>query len=657
MTGLVLSGSVGIIPRTKSRLLPDVAARSAVNIKLTAGEMEPYRQPKLVAVPVKTLPFTTIFRARNGAQAVWFAWTEEVDVCRMPLPAEAEPRFVWTGEGEPRWAPYSLAISGSGNDYPHSAYALGIPNPGAAPTVTPSGGSLANVNRAYCYTFFSQHGEESGPSLPSASTSGKPDGTWAIAGMSAFPTNSGSGTASHASGVTTFTNSASAATWLRAGDQVVIAGDTVTVIETPAADSFKVPGNYSAATTWARKANWNTAGMKRRLYRTAGTAGGFQLVTDDVGTTYNDTLSDANILGDDLISTGWKPPPAGLRGVMVTSFGSLVGFVGNQVWMTEPYQAHTWIHSFSTDYDIVAIALSGADLAIGTKANAYVGVGSDPSNFGLSKIDVPYPCLSKRSMVSDGSGALYSTKHGMAYMVNGAINIITEPWYTLDEWQALNPDTVFCEVAFDRLYFSYVDNGGARRTRVLDAPNKIHYTLDVPAFDIYQDDSGGDVFLATLRGIEQLDPIDGAPMAMELWSKEYVLPKPTNFGAAKIEFDPAIDALVAAAQQAAHDAAVAANGALYASGNDNGWIGAQFIGEAAIGEGDMLDIPEIPVGNTVSFTLYERDVVRYSRVVESNKAFKLPAGYKGTNFSVRVNSQCHIERVLVAETLSELATL
>lgn len=644
-----------MIPKLKVRQLPDDAARSATNTKLTSGELVPYRKPKSASVPSKPKPLLAIYSAPYGTNLAWLTWPFDVDVVRMPLFSEVEPRFAWTGDGEPRWATYGMATSGGGNDYPKTFFALGIPKPTSAPTVTPTGGSGSNVTRFYCYTFFSQHGEESAPSPVSDDTTGKVDGSWAIAGMAAFPTSSGTGTASYAAGETTFTNGASAPTWLRVGDQVVIDSTTLTVTATPSADSFKVPGDFSAETTWARVAPWNTTGMKRRLYRTAGTAAGFQLVDDDVGTTYTDTLSDADIPGDDLISQNYDPPPTGLKGLCVTSFGSLVGFFGNQLWMTEPYQGFAWKYSFSTDFPIVAIANAGNDIGVGTQAYPYCGIGSDPSNFILQKIESPYPCLSKRSMYADGSGAGYATKHGMAYIIAGQARIITEPWFTVDEWKPLQPETMFCEYALDRVFIGY--NDGSKRMLVLDTAAQTLIGIDMLAYDIYQDDSSGVVYVSTADGIFEMDPVDGAPLSMELWSKQYTLPKPINFGAAVVEFDAAIDNDVAAAQQAAHDAAVTANAALISTGDVGGYFGDSFFGDLSFAGDYLVDVPDVPAQNLVTFTLYDEEKVVYSRVVASSKPFRLPAGRKMQFPSIKVNGQCAIRRTMIAETIKELESV
>lgn len=657
--GVVLefSGFKGTIPKLSPRLLPEGCAQAATNIKTSSGEVRPYRKSKVVSQPNKTLPPLSIYRATNGTVGQWFSWPSDVNVARFPFPQSVEPRFGWSGDHEPRWAPYNTAITGGGNDYPHSFYALGIPVPTSAVSVTPSGGAGSTVSRSYCYTFFSQHGEESGPSPTSTVTSGKVDGSWAVTGMSAFPINTSTGTASYAAGVTTFTDTASAPHWLRVGDEVILNSTELTVASCPTAYSFTVAGDYHTATSWSRVAPWNTTGMTRRLYRTDGTAASFQLVVDGLtSTSYTDTLLAANILGDELISQGWEPPPATMINMGVTSFGSLYGTVNNVLYLSEPYQPHAFsdAYTYASDYDIVACALAATDLAVATTAYPYFGVGSDPSNFQLVKQEAPLPCLSKRSMASDGTGALYATKHGIAYMAGGTTKVISEDFWTVDEWTPLNPATMFFELAYGRIFIGYTDSNGVNRLLLLNTNEGSLFSIDILASCLYRDNSSGTLYMGTANGIEEFDPQDGAPLNLEWWSKEEVLAKPVNLGAAKIDFTAAIDPVTQAAQQAAYNAAVAVNAPLMASGDIGGYFGASYWGQYEYAGSSLVDVPAPPAQNTVAFTLFEGGEVMFSTVVDSDAAFRLPAGYRGDHYSVKINSQCAVKRVLVAETMADL---
>jgi hypothetical protein len=663
----------GLIPKIGTRLLPDSAAQVANNIKLQSGEIRPLRLPALVNTPTKPLPAETIYQARNGETSAWLSWPFDVDVVRVPLSAEVEARFVWTGDSEPKIGTYSNAMAGGGNNYPSTYYSLGVPAPITAPTVTPSGGAGATTTRAYTYTFFSALGEESASAPASALTTGKVDDTWAITAMDAVPPNTGNITA-----ITYVGNSVTVTSdvthYNRVGEEVTIAGVTtvanvngtwtLTAINTAAKTmTFTVTstptGTYNNATdttdTWARKTNWNTSGMKRRLYRSTGSLGTVQLVHDDVGTTYNDTVTDANLLGDELISSAWALPPVGLRGVDVHSSGALVGFVGNLLCFSEPLQPHAWPveYQLSTEHDIVGVGAFGSEVGVGTTGNPYVASGTDPASMAFQKLDGMYPCLSKRSLIGFADGLIYASAYGLVYAGQSGVSIFTEQFYSKDEWQALKPETMSCASAYGRLYVAYKLDDGTRSILVFD--EGILVAADVQTYALYADAATSEVFVSDADGIKTWDDADSYPLNGSWRSKDFVLPAPVNFGAAKIEFDNAIDDATQSAINAAIAAAVAANAAMMATGNIGGSINSMAYNAGMVSGTELTAVPDDPPSNQVTFILRKNmDEVVMTRVVSSNRGFRLPSGYKADTFSVEVLGQCRIREIRLAETMDSL---
>jgi hypothetical protein len=404
-------------------LLNEGFAQTADNVNLLSGEIRPIRRPYMTDAALAN--DLAVFRAEYLTAEKWRGWTMDVDIATVPLPPEVEYRYVWTGDAGPKWNRFSTFQTVA------SDLSLGIPAPIAAPAVAPSGGVGATTTRLYVYTFWSQDAEESSPSPASTLTTGKVDDTWAITGMSAFPLNTGSiTTASLDTPSNTFTQvSTSQAHYLRVGDKITIAGVTgmtdlngtwtvagvvSSLIFYVALDTIQV---YLAGGTWTRDAPWNTVGMTRRLYRSAGTNATFQLVAENItATTYNDTITDALIPGDELISDDWLPPPATLRSVVSMPSGALAGISGSTLYMSEPYQPHAWptAYQFGLAYPAVALAAYGTVAVVGTLGQPYMADGVDPASVTLERVDSVWPCLSKRSMCSVGDGVIYATSHGMA---------------------------------------------------------------------------------------------------------------------------------------------------------------------------------------------------------------------------------------------------
>lgn len=651
MAAIRITPFLGMLPRTAPRLLPEGAAVEATNVDLTSGEIIPIRRKNLVNTPSVAGPWLAVYRAEYNGAEVWLAWPRDVDVVRAPLPSTVEPRFYWAGDGEPRYAKYS--------GLPATFFAMGVPRPKAAPTVTPSGGTGAATTRVYVYTFYSALDEESGESPASALTTGKVDDSWAIAGMDAFPANSGTGSVSFAGGVSTFTNTGNH--WLRVGDEVVISGTTVAVSEVTSNSVYKVPGNFAGATTWARKAPWNTTGMKRRLYRSAGSTGSYQLVNDNVGTSYSDTLTDSQILGDELISQGWEPPPPGLRGLIVLPNGAMVGFLDNEVRYSEPLQFHAWPDSYRRrcDFPVVGIEAYGTTVVACTASVPYVLSGVEPASVTPESVQQVWPCLSKRGVISVGDGVLYPTSYGLAYIGLRGAFIWTEAFYGRADWRPLNPETMVAAVTEGRVYLRYEADDGGRGVLMFEPDGGSIRLTSLSAFpdELYADARNGLLYLVDALGIYQFDASDGLRENYAWRSRDYHLGKMVNLGAAKVDFASEMTAADSAKAQADYDAAIAANAALVAGytgfGALNGAGGG--VNETRVDGSSIQGLPEV-ASDSVTFTLYSKGLAVYStKLFADDRAFRLPAGFRTDVLAVGLSGTARVNAVKLAETMAGLS--
>lgn len=657
MPGIRIGPFYGSAPRTAERLLGDNLAVKAANLILTSGEVRPIREPELVNIPVSARPWISVYRAARGEDEKWLAWNRDVDIVRAPLAASVEPRFYWTGDGEPRYAKFT--------GLPNTFFSLGIPKPQVKPTVVPSGGTGIDVTRFYVYTFFSELGEESAPSPLSTIATGKVDATWAISGMDNFPASSGSGTAAHAAGVTTFTNTG--LHWLRAGEEIVIAGTKVVVSNTPSPTVFTVPGNFAGATAWSRVAPWNTSNMKRRLYRSAGTAAMFQLVSDNVPTSYNDTLTDAQILGDELISLGWELPPVNLKGLIDLPNGSLVGFFDNQVCYSEPFQPHAWPTAFrrGTTFDVVGLGSYGTTVVACTKSDPFICEGSEPAVVTAESANQVWPCLSKRSVISVGDGVMFATTYGMAYIGRTGSEIWTRSLFTRYEWNPLQPHTMVAAKAEGRIFVRYESDTGAKGMLVFDQENpQIGLTmLSLYPDEIYSDRVNGQFYLVNEDGIKRYDAASGERVNYEWLSREYTFQKPVNFGACKVDFVSEQTQDDVAADKAEFDLLAQSNQLLLGTYRGFGGINGSPLSRCLLNGSNLQNIS--PPGVSAStITLYAKSaqnkdlrVVDSRQLIDDERPFKLKAGFKADVWQIGITGTLRIKSVKVAETIRALENI
>lgn len=553
---------------------------------------------------------------------------------------------------------YGITVSGS----PDESQTLGIPTPVAAATVTSTGGTGANATRFYVYTFYSENNEESSPSPASSLVTGKVDATWSITGMDVAPSNTGA--------ITSVTKTSSAVTltlsgnhYFRPTDLVAISGVLGMTDLNGSWPIDSVPSNnqitinlataqtYTSGGTWLRAVPWGNC--TKRLYRTSsGSKADFQLVALDItGSSFTDTLTDLQIPGDSIVSEGWVPPPPNMIGMITMSNGVLAGFYDNTVCMSEPYQPHAWPTAYRRKMTstIVGIASFDTNIGVATVGNPVVLTGSDPDQMIPVKHNKSLPCLSRASVCGVGDGVIYASKNGLVKMDISDAGMFTSVLFGPEEWNRLVPSTT--KLAFDgtKLYLStesgvvYIFNtveGGALTTtnQVVDG--------------MYADETTGDLFFAFAKKVYVLESFTSAPLTTDWWSRENVLPFPVNFGAVKIEIDSnyAIDAAAAILQEQAD--AIASNVTKISTIGGRGGLGARVVNAQPI-NGSFLDpIPTSTV--SVSFSLYAKEQLIYTGVLQNGVIARLPAGYKSDTFSVRLQANTQVKAVTLADTPGNL---
>lgn len=442
MTAIGIKAFRGSVPRISPRLLQPNQAQRAWNCRITAGRLDPVRKPLLVStISSITGAIRTLYRYRHFQSGVpienWLVWNVDANVVRSPIANDDRGAFYFTAEdNEPRVSDYATAITGTA--YPAAWYALGVPNPTAAPSVTVSGGAAPVETRAYVYTFVTPWGEESGPSPASAVLSGNINGTWALTGLQTAPPNTGTVTGAvantPASGQvrvtlnTTFGLAAHERLSLSGvlgmtslnGSHRILSVDAATNRVVVALDTSQT---YTSGGTWARESPLNTTGMVKRIYRTAGTNAAFLFVSEiPVATTsYNDTVAGTN-LGEALPTSGTLPPPKNLTCFEVLPNGCGVGLAGNELCFSDPYRLYSWPISnrYSFSGRGVALVKAGNSVIVLTDTFPILFTGSDPEAMSPTTIETYAPCVAKRGTVDVGGGALYPSFDGLWLVTPGA---------------------------------------------------------------------------------------------------------------------------------------------------------------------------------------------------------------------------------------------
>ncbi len=185
-----------------------------------------------------------------------------------------------------------------------------------------------------------------------------------------------------------------------------------------------------------------------RIYRTVVGTGGLAsyFFVADVPVTqaqYVDNIDDSLVaLNITLPSATWFPPPENLEGMTSLPNGIAVGFKGNELWFSEPYQPHAWPPNYvlTTEFPIVGLGVTGQSAVACTSAYPYVASGVNPGTMSLTKIKMAAPCNSRGSVLGTDTGVYYTSPNGMIQVTeSGQATNTTELWITREKWQALTP--------------------------------------------------------------------------------------------------------------------------------------------------------------------------------------------------------------------------
>jgi hypothetical protein len=542
----------------------------------------------------------------------------------------------------------------------------------------------ATIPRAYVYTWVTPWGEESVPSDPSvdvyvkegqpitvsALPSAKPDGKNYVRGLRLYRTIvSVSGTDYFRLRTLWFPTQLA---------RVSRASNVVTVkmalphnlIER---DRFKISG--CTDTTFNITEGIVLEVIDRLTFTFAQTAGDVADKAETAGTLYHDvseSLDDtARYWGDGsftflddfsvrnlftpLTSEEYDPPPKDLKGLVVIQNTIYAGFVGNKVYFSEPGQPHAWPEKYalSFDSDIISLASVTGYLVVLTETFPFRVSGSDPAIMTFARIDTPYPCLSKQSVVNMGYGVAYSTHGGIAiYDPTAGADLITKFVHDWDTWPvALDPTSIvasffngkyFASHSTDSIIFERDDKIGGFFTKIrfrFDAAwldpitNRLYYTVGTQGF-VYEWDSR-----------EQ-------PLAPLEWkSKVIVNQEYINIGAARVVADYEIDEDEIAALEALNEAIVVFNEGVWAQNTQLGPINGYMFNETLLnGDPYMQYQLEVPAVLPVVFRLWADKKLVFQGVISDSEIFRLPTGYRSDTFEVAVSGSARVRSIHIGET-------
>ena len=643
MTHIVIKQFGGMIPRLGQQNLPDNAADVARNCLLLSGELRGLHSPLLIK------DFTTdnlgyvlkrAYRLRDDNDDFWVPFDDNLaHFLKGPLVNDKHDRYYWTaGNTFPRYSPKADIKSGA------TPKKLGVPAPVTAPTVSPpsSTADAIVVSRAYVYTFVTEFGEEGPPSPPSV-VSGPDSGTWSISGFDAT-----------------------------------------------------LPGNGYAA-------------KNIRIYRTiTGQSGAtdYHFVTElswPAGS-YDDSLSTEDVALNDLLETySWYPPPDGwdevgqtydytkaLQGIILHPNGFLVGYVGRDLYFSEPYRPHAWPPEYVTTAqdEIVGLGIFGTSIVVATKGYPYTATGINPASISFVKDDTPEPCLSHWSVVSMPYGVMYASKNGLVLVNSGGAQVATSKLMTRDEWAEFSPQTL--EAArYNNQYIGFYNKDEGIMFSP-DEPQAAIVALDQwwTAEAVMTDQFTGDVVLLDRNKIFRWNPVDGVAYPYQWRSKEFDSPKPVNFGAFRCEWEEGnvfggagldeyrsfnaarisypLNPINSHALNGSDFVPVYEDNQTDPDGNPLifGWVPKYAIFtdvyplKLPAGGSPLWDINYLTfLATWIKVRVFANDEKVFEHTLEDNQLYRLPSGYKATRWEIEIEGNAFVKNFKMAETAKGLMAI
>lgn len=211
---------------------------------------------------------------------------------------------------------------------------------------------------------------------------------------------------------------------------------------------------------------------KWRVYRsnTGSARSEFQYVGEAAvsETTFTDSVK-SEALGEVCPTVTWAAPPelsSGpnryLRGLVGMPNGVFAGYLGDTVAFCEPYKPYAWPveYQITLEFPVVALGVFGQTLFVGTTSNPYYISGADSASMSAQKMDSKQSCVSARSVVSVSGGVVYASPDGLCLASASGIKNMTAGVYTREDWQKLNPSSMFCVVHEDICYVFYAGGTG-----------------------------------------------------------------------------------------------------------------------------------------------------------------------------------------------------
>jgi hypothetical protein len=337
---------------------------------------------------------------------------------------------------------------------------------------------------------------------------------------------------------------------------------------------------------------------KRRIYATkVGGASTDFFLAKEVPISTSSTTINLSDLNDAWQTADYDMPPAAGHSLTELWQGMAAMIDGKAVRLCEAFTIYAWPEAYKLPVGDKPVGLGVYDqtLLVLTTGRPYIISGQTPDAMSLSPIELDQSCVSKQSIVSFGFAVVWASPDGLYVMTNGGPRNLLDNVVTRDDWQALVPSTIIgCR--YEGYYFGFY-NDGSKKGFIVDPRDPQGITFLSTGYDAAFRDSVTDAMYVVAGGSVQKWDAGATPMTATFKSKVFRQARPTLFTCAQVIAD---------------------------------------------------------TFNNVTVKVYADGVLKKTKTVTDGKPFRLPQGYRATEWQVEVSTQSPITAVILGESMQDL---
>ena len=326
------------------------------------------------------------------------------------------------------------------------------------------------------------------------------------------------------------------------------------------------------------------------------------------GSTYVDQLPSAS-LGEIVVTYKFDPPNTAMRGITFHPAGFMIGYFDNVLCFSEPGFPDAWPldYRLSTEYDIVGIGIFASNILVVTEGQPYIANGISPGALNLVQMEMEQGGISENSIVDFGYSVVYASPDGLIITGSTGTGNVTKDIYSRQQWQALNPASFRAFNWEDRyLAFYSASSDSVQKAILLNPSNPADGAIEIDSY--------------VTAGHKELDE-----------DKLYVV---------KSEAPSTNNIRVWADFTTTKKTGV--------------WRSKEMYSEKAINLGAAKVYAE-SYSAGLTLKLYADGVLQHTEDVTSERAFRLPGGYRAEKWAVEIQGTDTVTEITIASTMQDLS--